>query len=459
MEKLLLRLEVGHESVMLDTPIPAEPYPHTHRWTVFVRSVSGVRLDSNLVEKVIFQLHEDFKCSRRVVASAPFEVTETGYAGFAIPIIIRFAHCKREYHVEYDMNLRYVPQDKVKVIQSFEFINPNPSLRKRLCHAKAELILPQRTKVSQQPSTSAPSSAFLDLFGEPLHVGAAEKAKVARNGAHGGSKPLHDGKAKQAVDADGWSAKEAAAVERKLAKKRLPLPSNTVQNGFASKSTRTVMDTNGVDDGSGCSLSDTILCVETPTKLKLRIGHLNVDELGKHGKKGKKKKRRRSDSGLDSEGSSAQPTVAEEPSPSDQLPSSSGRELTQPTPGQLLMVAPSSSSNTSQCNSLHKASSSSSAQCSRWSSSGLKATGSPDKCGTNSRCDQVADHRVSAKSLARLRDKIASVNDPSLAQRIADLIAKHADFDVVAGHFLQFDLCTMNSQVIRMLESCFQKRS
>ncbi|CDW58558.1 YEATS family protein [Trichuris trichiura] len=139
MEKFVLRLEVGHESVMLDAPIPAEPYPHTHRWTVFVRSVSSVRLDSNLVEKVVFQLHEDFKCSRRVVTSAPFEVTETGYAGFAIPIVIRFVHCKREYNVEYDMNLRYVPQDKVKIIHSFEFVNPKPSLRKRLCHAKAGL--------------------------------------------------------------------------------------------------------------------------------------------------------------------------------------------------------------------------------------------------------------------------------------------------------------------------------
>ncbi|KHJ48759.1 YEATS family protein [Trichuris suis] len=494
MEKFVLRLEVGHESVMLDAPIPAEPYPHTHRWTVFVRSVSSVRLDSNLVEKVVFQLHEDFKCSRRVVTSAPFEVTETGYAGFAIPIVIRFVHCKREYNVEYDMNLRYgmVPQDKVKTIHSFEFVNPKPSLRKRLCHAKAELILPQRPNVSQPPSTSVVSNAFLDLFGASspaiirtfggicfrvLSVNAFTEATfifcdlakvafhgplslVARNGTHS-SKALHGGDKATLADTDSCAAKEAAVIERKLAKKKLPpsVPSKTCQNGFVAKPTK--VDTNGADDGSGCSSSDTVLCVETPTKLKLRISHLNVDDINKHNKKGKKRKRQRSDSGLDSEGSSAQ-LMPTEPSPSSQLPSSSSsRKLTQAAvTGQLMSPV---SSNPSHRDSSHKASSSSSGQCSG-GSSGFKHTCSPGKSGRNNRSDVddtvvASDHRMSATSLTRLRDKIAAVKDPSLAQRIADLIAKHADFDVVAGHFLQFDLCTMNSKVIQMLESCFQKRS
>ncbi|CDW58559.1 YEATS family protein [Trichuris trichiura] len=281
--------------------------------------------------------------------------------------------------------------------------------------------------------------------------------QIARNGTHS-SKALHGGDKVKLVDADSCAAKEAAVIDRKLAKKKLPsVPSKSCQNGFVAKPTK--VDANGADDGSGCSSSDTVLCVETPTKLKLRISHLNVDEINKHNKKGKKRKRQRSDSGLDSEGSSAQ-LMPTEPSPSSQLPSSNSRKVTQAVTGQLMSPV---SSNPSHRDSSHKASSSSSGQCSSGGSTVFKHTCSSGKSGGSNPSDVddtiANDCHMSATSLARLRDKIAAVKDPSLAQRIADLIAKHADFDVVAGHFLQFDLCTMNSKVIQMLESCFQKSS
>ncbi|XP_003372062.1 conserved hypothetical protein [Trichinella spiralis] len=64
-EKLVLRLHIGHESVMLQPPHTTTPFAHTHRWTVFVRGHNGLRVDNGLIQKVIFQLHADFKCSRR----------------------------------------------------------------------------------------------------------------------------------------------------------------------------------------------------------------------------------------------------------------------------------------------------------------------------------------------------------------------------------------------------------
>ncbi len=66
-EKVLLRLVIGHESTLLDVPLiqlPPHP-PHTHRWTVFVRSVDGGVLESTLLVKVVFCLHTDFANPKR----------------------------------------------------------------------------------------------------------------------------------------------------------------------------------------------------------------------------------------------------------------------------------------------------------------------------------------------------------------------------------------------------------
>ena len=40
-----------------------------------------------------------------VVKTPPFEVTETGYAGFTIPMTLFFNGFAKEFNVDYDMNL------------------------------------------------------------------------------------------------------------------------------------------------------------------------------------------------------------------------------------------------------------------------------------------------------------------------------------------------------------------
>eukprot|EP00123_Amoebidium_parasiticum_P000671 comp11538_c0_seq1/m.5993 comp11538_c0_seq1/g.5993 ORF comp11538_c0_seq1/g.5993 comp11538_c0_seq1/m.5993 type:complete len:212 (-) comp11538_c0_seq1:68-703(-) len=62
---------------------------HTHRWTVYVRSVDGEDM-SKYVSKVVFTLHESFKDNVRVITDAPYEVTEIGWGEFDIQIRLHF---------------------------------------------------------------------------------------------------------------------------------------------------------------------------------------------------------------------------------------------------------------------------------------------------------------------------------------------------------------------------------
>lgn len=172
-ERLQLRLEIGHESQMLipiGAPVPP-PGTHTHRWTVFVRPLSPqASLDQSVVQKVVFQLHEDFPNPKRTLTVPPYEVTETGYAGFIIPIYIHFINCRREYYLEYDMNLKYAPKDKVTEIRTLEFREPKPDLKARLLKAGAEVVT--LAKKSKQAS-STPTDSFASVFGETIHLHAA----------------------------------------------------------------------------------------------------------------------------------------------------------------------------------------------------------------------------------------------------------------------------------------------
>ena len=53
---------------------------------------------------MVFTLHPDFPDPIRTVKVPPFEVSETGYAGFSIPITITFS-CHKKITIVYDMNL------------------------------------------------------------------------------------------------------------------------------------------------------------------------------------------------------------------------------------------------------------------------------------------------------------------------------------------------------------------
>ena len=62
---------------------------HSHKWTVYIRSISNEDLGL-VIKRVVFTLHPSFNNPTRVVDSAPFELSETGWGEFEIGITIIF---------------------------------------------------------------------------------------------------------------------------------------------------------------------------------------------------------------------------------------------------------------------------------------------------------------------------------------------------------------------------------
>ncbi|KAL3238303.1 hypothetical protein MRX96_021978 [Rhipicephalus microplus] len=81
-----VKLELGHRAVLRARPT-AEGF--THDWTVFVRGPEGCNIQ-HFVDKVIFMLHESFPKPKRVLKEPPYQVSESGYAGFNMPVEVYF---------------------------------------------------------------------------------------------------------------------------------------------------------------------------------------------------------------------------------------------------------------------------------------------------------------------------------------------------------------------------------
>ncbi|XWS55022.1 hypothetical protein CRYUN_Cryun10bG0139100 [Craigia yunnanensis] len=62
---------------------------HSHKWTVYVRGATNEDL-SVVVKRAVFQLHSSFNNPTRVVESAPFELSESGWGEFEIAITLFF---------------------------------------------------------------------------------------------------------------------------------------------------------------------------------------------------------------------------------------------------------------------------------------------------------------------------------------------------------------------------------
>lgn len=62
---------------------------HTHQWSVFVRGVNDEDI-SYWLKKVQFKLHETYANASRMVESAPFEVTESGWGEFEVQMKLYF---------------------------------------------------------------------------------------------------------------------------------------------------------------------------------------------------------------------------------------------------------------------------------------------------------------------------------------------------------------------------------
>ncbi|ELP94826.1 yeats domain, putative [Entamoeba invadens IP1] len=85
--KITKRILYGNEA----TPLKKMIGPNSHNWTLFVRAFEEDDLDVyNMIETVIFHLHESFPNSHRRVVSPPYTVTENGWGEFEALIEIVF---------------------------------------------------------------------------------------------------------------------------------------------------------------------------------------------------------------------------------------------------------------------------------------------------------------------------------------------------------------------------------
>nr|CAD1820649.1 unnamed protein product [Ananas comosus var. bracteatus] len=83
---------------------------NSHKWTVYVRGATNEDL-SVIVKRAVFQLHPSFNNPTRVVESAPFEVSESGWGEFEIAISLFFHSDVCDKQLDLYHQLKLYPED------------------------------------------------------------------------------------------------------------------------------------------------------------------------------------------------------------------------------------------------------------------------------------------------------------------------------------------------------------
>uniref|UniRef100_A0A6G1SL18 Protein ENL n=1 Tax=Aceria tosichella TaxID=561515 RepID=A0A6G1SL18_9ACAR len=148
-----LMLEIGHTSQPLKSKLPNG---YTHKWTVFVRGANDSKIE-HCVQRVVFQLHDSFPVPNREVTAPPYQVKETGYAGFEIPIQVYFKSKDKLNHVVFMLDLCLLTNKPHSLIrlEKVKFNNPPKEFEKLLLKSGAQLI--SITKDKKERSHSPPA--------------------------------------------------------------------------------------------------------------------------------------------------------------------------------------------------------------------------------------------------------------------------------------------------------------
>ncbi|GBM22812.1 Protein ENL [Araneus ventricosus] len=127
---VVVQLQLGHTAIEKDRPTK-EGY--THDWKVFVRGPNDCAIEY-FIEKVVFHLHDSFPKPKRVKKEPPFQVSESGYAGFTMPIDVYFRTKEEPKKVSYIYDLYLRVGEKVSNIrlEKLTFQNPVEEFRKKL---------------------------------------------------------------------------------------------------------------------------------------------------------------------------------------------------------------------------------------------------------------------------------------------------------------------------------------
>ncbi|XP_022110263.1 protein AF-9-like [Acanthaster planci] len=216
-QSVQVKLELGHRANIREKPTPQG---FTHDWLVFVRGPEGSNIQ-HFVDKVVFQLHESFPKPRRVVKEPPYEVAESGYAGFLMTIEVHFRSKEEPKKVilNYDLFLNTEQQPPVNHIrcEKLTFHNPTEDFRRKLLKAGGIGVLPTDPGIPTSPTASPtfpvpeggiggkplpPSFTDSSLYakGKPqaaassLQVNKKYKAQASKDSSKTSSKPMKDHK-------------------------------------------------------------------------------------------------------------------------------------------------------------------------------------------------------------------------------------------------------------------------
>ncbi|KAJ3020301.1 NuA4 histone H4 acetyltransferase complex and the SWR1 complex subunit [Thoreauomyces humboldtii] len=98
-----------HASLLKLNEKRADP-SHTHKWIVYVKGIHNEDL-SFFIKKVQFKLHESFESPIRACEAPPYEVHETGWGEFDIPIKITLQDSLEKAAINFVHTLQLYPKE------------------------------------------------------------------------------------------------------------------------------------------------------------------------------------------------------------------------------------------------------------------------------------------------------------------------------------------------------------
>lgn len=188
-QSVQIKLVLGHSAQWRKKPT-TEGY--THDWTVIVKGEEGHEI-KHFVEKVVFYLHESFPKPKRVVKDPPFQVSESGYGSFNLPVEVYFRNKDEPKKVKFDYdlllpNLNDPPINQIRS-ECLTFQNPSEEFRQKLLKAGGMVSNGPPVPLNDKPKTplavpapppsnnSIPSAASIANTATPNLVPPASKLK------------------------------------------------------------------------------------------------------------------------------------------------------------------------------------------------------------------------------------------------------------------------------------------
>ncbi|XP_023244936.1 protein ENL [Copidosoma floridanum] len=189
MQKYRISLECGDTS-SLRSKKTSDGF--THDWKVWIKGANDAPIH-HYIDKVVFNLHETFPKPKRVIKEPPYCLTESGYAGFEIPIQVYLKNRNepKRFDILYNLNLdTSTPTVSHRSLHNEIIVNPTEEFRKKLLKGGAvptnvgntleknetkTMSLVGKPKLSgnsearkRKIAESKTSNQFTDLFGPPI---------------------------------------------------------------------------------------------------------------------------------------------------------------------------------------------------------------------------------------------------------------------------------------------------